>query len=505
MKKVLIANRGEIAVRVARTCRELGLRTVAVFSEADRTALHVRYADEAYPIGPAPSRDSYLRMEKLLEVAKRSGADAVHPGYGFLSENATFARAVTDAGLTFIGPPPESMEAMGEKTAARRRMTEAGVPVVPGAQEPIADPHEALRLSREMGFPVMLKAAAGGGGKGMHRIDEENSFLHQFATAQREALSAFGDGRVYVEKYLSKPRHIEIQVFADTFGNCVYLGERECSVQRRHQKVIEETPSAIVDEEMRAAMGAMAVKAAQAVGYVGAGTIECLVDADKRFYFLEMNTRLQVEHPVTELITGLDLVRWQLEVAQGRKLPLRQGQVIRRGHAVEARVYAEDPSRNFMPAPGRIDYFRQPGGPGIRNDAGVYAGFTVPIHYDPMISKLAAWHETREGAINRLRRALSEYVVKGITTNITYLKRVLELPEFRAGEYDTSLLGRHHEALIRPGEDGLAEVALVAAAIYQLRRDEERANRLAPTPGAPSAGSEWKRLGRAASLRRSEV
>jgi acetyl-CoA carboxylase biotin carboxylase subunit len=504
MRKVLIANRGEIAVRVIRTCREMGLQTVAVFSDADRAAQHVRMADEAYHVGPAPSRESYLRMETILDVVKRSGADAVHPGYGFLSENATFARACRDAGINFVGPRAEAMDAMGEKTAARRRMIEAGVPVVPGTKEPIAEASVALEIARSIGFPVMLKAAAGGGGKGMYRIDQESEFLHRFASAQREATNAFGDGRVYLEKYLNKPRHIEIQVFADGHGNCIHLGERECSVQRRHQKVIEESPSAFVTPEMRDQMGRMAVKAALAVNYLGAGTVECLVDADRNFYFLEMNTRLQVEHPVTELVTGLDLVRWQLLVAQGQPLPLRQEEVRFSGHAVEARVYAEDPARNFMPAPGRIEYFRQPGGPGVRNDSGVYAGFTVPLFYDPMISKLAAWHATREGAIDRLRRALGEYVVKGITTNISYLKRVLELPDFRAGDYDTSLLARHHELLVAPGDGKLEEIALFAAAIHQLRLDEARAHRTAA--GAKSGtDSGWKMLGRAGALRRGEV
>jgi acetyl-CoA carboxylase biotin carboxylase subunit len=377
--------------------------------------------------------------------------------------------------------------------------------VVPGTKAPIADAATALGIAREIGFPVMLKAAAGGGGKGMKRIDRAEDFLAAFATAQRESLSAFGDDRVYLEKFVTKPRHIEIQVFADGHGNCIHLGERECSVQRRQQKVVEEAPSALVDEDMRAKMGAMAVKAALAVNYVGAGTVECLVDADRNFYFLEMNTRLQVEHPVTELITGLDLVRWQLKVAQGEELPLQQHEVQRRGHAVEARVYAEDPSRNFMPAPGPLEYFRQPGGPGIRNDAGVYAGFTVPQFYDPMISKLAAWHETREGAIQRLRRALGEYVIKGITTNISYLKRILDLPEFRAGDYDTSILTRNHDALVKPNADGLDEIALTAGAIFQFRADEERAQRA--TGAAESGGSDtsaWRRNARSAALRRGD-
>ncbi len=505
MRKVLIANRGEIAVRVIRTCREMGIRTVAVYSDADKNALHVRMADEAVHLGPAPSRESYLVMEKVLAAARKTGADAIHPGYGFLSEKAEFARACAAAGVTFIGPRPESMDAMGVKTSARARMEAAGVPVVPGTKAPIADASVALGIARDIGFPVMLKAAAGGGGKGMKRIDREEEFLGAFATAQRESLSAFGDDRVYLEKFVTKPRHIEIQVFADGHGNCIHLGERECSVQRRQQKVIEESPSAIVDDEMRQKMGAMAVKAALAVNYVGAGTVECLVDADRNFYFLEMNTRLQVEHPVTELVTGLDLVRWQILVARGERLPFGQEGVQRRGHAIEARVYAEDPSRNFMPAPGHIVDFRQPGGPGLRNDAGVYSGYTVPLFYDPMISKLVAWHETREGAIHRLRRALGEYVVKGITTNIAYLKRILELPDFVAGDYDTSLLTRHHDALVAPSSHDVSEVALAAAAIYRFRRDEERAKSAPVASGGPSSdASAWKQIGRAAALRRAD-
>jgi len=503
MKKVLVANRGEIAVRVIRTCRELGLATVAVFSDADRAALHVRLADEAVRLGPPPSRESYLAVDRILDAAARTGADAIHPGYGFLSENPAFARACRDAGAVFVGPPPEAMEAMGEKTAARRRMIAAGVPVVPGTADPVADEAEALRTARDIGFPVMLKAAAGGGGKGMRLVESEAAFVSAFAGARREAQAAFGDDRVYLEKYVERPRHIEVQIFADVHGNCIHLGERECSAQRRHQKVVEETPSPLVDEPMRAAMGEMAVRAARAVGYVGAGTVECLADARRNFYFLEMNTRLQVEHPVTEMVTGLDLVRWQLLVARGEKLPLSQEQVVRRGHAIEARVYAEDPARNFMPSPGRIDYLREPGGPGIRNDSGVYAGFTVPMFYDPLVAKLVAWHETREGAIERLRRALAEYNLRGLVTNTGYLARVLDLPEVRSGDYDTSMLGRNHATLTAPAEPD--EALLMAAAVWKFRRDEERMVHPANgTAGGAVRASRWKDLGRAAALRRTE-
>jgi len=508
MRKVLIANRGEIAIRVIRTARELGLGTVAVYSDADRTGLHVRMADEAFHIGASPSRESYLRMERILDVAKKTGAEFIHPGYGFLSENATFARACVDAGVTFVGPPASAMDAMGEKTAARRKMIEAGVPVVTGTKDPIADVQEALSVAKSIGFPVMLKAAAGGGGKGMRRIDREEDFVKSFEAAQREAVSSFGDGRVYLEKFLNKPRHIEIQVFADTHGNTVHLHERECSVQRRQQKVIEESPSPLLDPDMRAKMGAMAVKAAAAVGYVGAGTIECLADADRNFYFLEMNTRLQVEHPVTEMVTGQDLVRWQLQVAMGETLPLAQHEIPLLGHAIEARVYAEDPDRNFMPAPGLITALREPGGPYVRNDCGVYAGFTVPLFYDPMISKLVVWHRTRTEAIERMKRALGEYVVDGIVTNIPYLRRVLDLPEFRAGDYDTSLLPKNHERLTGHGANLTAaqqDAALVAAALARQSRDDADRARVSTGGGAVSDGSEWKRAGRAATLRRSEV
>jgi acetyl-CoA carboxylase, biotin carboxylase subunit len=492
-RKILIANRGEIAVRVIRTCREMGIGTVAIYSDADRAALHVRMADEAYRIGPPPARESYLSMDALLDIAKRSGADAVHPGYGFLSENPAFARACSNAGIVFIGPPATAMEEMGEKTRARSRMRTAGIPIVPGSDGPISDSAEAAVAAARIGFPVMVKAAAGGGGKGMKRVERPDDFAAAFASAQREALSAFGDGRVYLEKFLDRPRHIEIQVFADTLGACIHLGERECSVQRRHQKVIEETPSAVIDAAMREQMGEVAVKAAKAVGYVGAGTVEFLVDARRAFYFLEMNTRLQVEHPVTELVTGVDLVRWQIAVAQGSKLPMEKP-LLQRGHAIEARVYAEDPSRDFMPSPGRIDYLGSPGGPGVRDDSGVYAGYEVPRFYDPMLSKLAVWAQTRNDAIDRLRRALSEYVVKGIRTNVAYLRRVLALEEFRSGDYDTGILGRHHKALVAPNGRALEEVALVAAAVHAFERDKQRARSLV-TAHSPE-GSRWRMAGR---------
>ncbi|MGO8968219.1 MAG: acetyl/propionyl/methylcrotonyl-CoA carboxylase subunit alpha [Myxococcaceae bacterium] len=490
-RKLLIANRGEIAVRVIRTCRELGISPVAVYSEADRSALHVRMADEAHCIGPAPSRDSYLHQERLLAAARASKAEAIHPGYGFLSENASFVRAVEAQGLVFIGPPASAMEAMGEKTRARAHMQKAGVKVVPGSTAPFADAEAAVAFAHTVGFPVMLKAAAGGGGKGMRRVDTPAALPAAFRAAQSEALSAFGNGSVYLEKLLEQPRHVEIQLFADTHGGCVHLNERECSAQRRHQKVIEETPSPVLSQEMRAQMGEVAVRAARAVGYVGAGTVEFLVDKHRNFYFLEMNTRLQVEHPVTEWVTGLDLVAWQLKVAKGEKLGF--GTLSPRGHALEARVYAEDPSQNFLPSPGRITYLRAPSGPGVRDDSGVYAGYSVPTHYDPLISKLSVWAPSRAESIARMRRALLEYVVKGITTNLRYLRAIVEHPDFVSGEYDTGFLGRAHAALTEEPGGEVAEAALLASVVHARARDLRRQRTLHPTKAPPGASlSGWR-------------
>ncbi len=501
IKKVLVANRGEIAVRVIRTAKEMGLRTVAVYSEADRGALHVRLAHEAVCIGPPPSRESYLVGEKILEAAKLTHADAIHPGYGFLSEKADFNRACEAAGVTFIGPPPEAQEAMGVKTSARKRMKAAGVPVVPGSEGPISDEKEAHAFADEIGYPVMLKAAAGGGGKGMKKCDRSESFSSLWQTAKRESVSAFSDDRVYIEKFLEKPRHVEIQVFADQDGNTIYLGERECSVQRRHQKIIEESPSCILDEKMRQAMGEVAVKAARAVNYLGAGTVEFLVDAHRKFYFLEMNTRLQVEHPVTEMVTGLDLVRMQIEVAQGMPI-LEQGAVVRRGHAIEARVYAEDPARNFMPSPGRINYIRMPGGPGIRDDSGVYSGWVVPQFYDPMISKLVAWAQTREHAIEKMLRALGASHVHGITTNVAYLRACLRHPAFRSGDYDTGFCAKYEKELLGPPDEQYEQVALIAAAVAAYQRDHDESAAFAARSGpAQATRSRWLQIGRARSLR----
>jgi acetyl-CoA carboxylase biotin carboxylase subunit len=500
IRKVLVANRGEIAVRVMRTCREMGIATVAVYSDADRGALHVRKADEAVHIGASPARDSYLVVEKVVDAAKKAGADAIHPGYGFLSEKAELARACEAAGITFVGPSAASMDAMGVKTTARRNMNAAGVPTVPGSEGPIPDEQEAKAFADAIGYPVMIKAAAGGGGKGMKKVEREADFLSLWASARRESAAAFGDDRLYLEKFLDRPRHVEIQVFADEHGNVIHLAERECSIQRRQQKVVEESPSCVLDERMREAMGQVAVRAAKAVGYRGAGTVEFLVDAQRGFYFLEMNTRLQVEHPVTEMLTGLDLVRMQIEVARGERI-LAQEQVVRRGHAIEARVYAEDPARRFLPSPGKITYLRVPGGPGVRDDSGVYTGWVVPQFYDPLISKLVAWAPTREQAIERLIRALGEYTVHGIATNVAYLAAVLDHPAFRSGDYDTGFCGAYERDLVRPPDPAFEDVALIAAAVEAFKRDRDAAETFVARAGAAATRSGWARLGRARALR----
>jgi acetyl-CoA carboxylase biotin carboxylase subunit len=509
-KKILIANRGEIAVRVLRACREMDISPVAVYSEADASALHVRLADEAYLLGPAPSAESYLRIDRVVEAALKSGAEAVHPGYGFLAENAAFARAVGEAGLVFIGPSPEAMKLMGSKTSARRAAEAAGAPVVPGTNTPLESIEEARATATRVGYPVMLKAAAGGGGKGMRLVADESEMPSAFDTARSEAASAFGDPSVYIEKAVERPRHIEIQVFADTQGNTVHLGERECSIQRRHQKVIEECPSPINDATLREAMGAAAVKIARAASYVGAGTVEFLVsDVTRDFYFLEMNTRLQVEHPVTELVTGLDLVREQIRVAAGLPLSFTQDEVRLVGHAVECRVYAEDPEQNFMPSPGRITHLRVPAGPSVRDDGGVYEGAEVSIYYDPMISKLATWGRTRTEAVERMRRALDEYAVGGIKTTLPFFREVMRDEEFISGRLDTGFISRFNErraasasaeAEPDPDETTRRDIALVAAALAYT----EPAQNNSQPHAAPAPPSRWKLSGREA-LHRSRI
>ena len=492
IRKVLVANRGEIALRVMRTCREMGIATVAVFSEPDRTALHVRYADEAIALGGQTSAESYLVIDKVIAAAQKTGADAIHPGYGFLSENPDFARQLEAHGVILIGPRPEAMEAMGHKTKARAVMIEAGVPVVPGSEGPIDSPDEAVVEAQDIGFPIMVKAAAGGGGKGMRRVAEPSALHAAFAAAQSEARNSFGDDRVYLERFLDRPRHIEVQVLADTHGNCVHLFERECSIQRRHQKIIEEAPSAFVDEAMREAMGAVAVQAAQAVGYVGAGTVEFLADAQRNFFFLEMNTRLQVEHPVTEWITGLDLVEWQIRVAQGEQLGFKQDDLRFEGHSVEARVYAEDPAAGFMPAPGTIEHLHVPSGPYVRDDSGVSAGSEVTPLYDPMISKLSVWGRDRATAIARLDRALAEYKVVGLTTNISFLRRAVTTEEFRSGDFDTGFVGDVIEGAA-PADDRYEHLAVWAAVADAFLRDQTLEAQGAQA-NSPDAGvSAWRR------------
>jgi 3-methylcrotonyl-CoA carboxylase alpha subunit len=490
-EKLLIANRGEIACRVVRTAQRLGIRTVAVYSEADAGALHVVRADEAYPIGPAPARESYLRIDRLIEAARRSGADAVHPGYGFLSENAEFAEACAEAGIVFVGPPAAAIRAMGSKSAAKALMEKAGVPLVPGYHGAAQDEARLLAEARRIGFPVLIKASAGGGGKGMRVVEREDGFGAALASAKREAAASFGDDRVLVEKYLTRPRHIEMQVMADRHGQVLHLFERDCSLQRRHQKVVEEAPAPGMTPERRRTMGEAAVAAAKAVGYEGAGTIEFIVE-DERFYFMEMNTRLQVEHPVTEMISGLDLVEWQLRVAAGEKLPWRQESLSPRGHAIEARLYAEDPARDFLPATGRLLRLQAPREDGVhvRVDTGVREGDEVGIHYDPMIAKLIVWDETRAAALRRLRGALAAYELAGLPTNLAFLVRVATHPDFAAGAIDTGFIARHREALV-PALVPAPDEIVAAAALSLLVEQGEAARAAATVSGDP--WSPWHR------------
>jgi len=440
-KKVLIANRGEIALRVIRACRELDVETVAVYSEADRESLHVRFADDDVCIGPAPARESYLNIPRIIAAAEITGADAIHPGYGFLAENAEFAEICAASKIAFIGPTAEQIRLMGDKAAARKTMTEVGVPIVPGTPGPVEDPEAALGFARDIGFPVIIKAAAGGGGKGMRVARDEEEFTRSFQMAKSEALSAFNNGEVYVEKYLARPRHIEFQILGDTQGTVIHLGERDCSVQRRHQKLIEEAPSPAMTPKLREKMGAAAVAGAKAINYVGAGTIEMLLDEDGSYYFMEMNTRIQVEHPVTEMLTGIDLVKEQIRVAAGYPMRVKTLPELR-GHVIEVRVNAEDPTRNFQPSPGKIIAFHPPGGPGVRLDTHVYDGYTVPPYYDSLLAKLICQGSNREEALARMQVALDGFIIEGVTTTIPFLARVMQNPRFRAGEVDTKFLER---------------------------------------------------------------
>jgi acetyl-CoA carboxylase biotin carboxylase subunit len=500
-RKVLVANRGEIAVRLIRALREHSIPSVAVYSDPDRASLHVQLAGEAAHLGPAPSSESYLNIDKILAAARRHGADAIHPGYGFLSENAAFAEACAQAGIVFIGPPADAIRKMGSKTAARSLAIAAGAPVVPGTERPITSIGEAYETARAIGYPVLLKAAGGGGGKGMRRVDRESELASALEAAASEASRAFGSDEIYIEKLVLEPRHIEIQVLGDHHGHLIHLGERECSVQRRHQKVIEECPSPVMlpelggDPELRYRMGEAALKIARAAGYANAGTLEFLVDPDRNFYFLEMNTRLQVEHPVTELVTGLDLVHWQLRIAAGEPLTLRQDDIRWSGSAIECRIYAEDPEQNFLPFPGKIETLTEPSGPGIRVDSGVYAGWSVPFDYDPLLAKLVAWAPSRALAIPRLDRALAEYVLTGVRNNIAFFREILADPEFRSGRLSTAFLDSFFARRPKPCENLEAEAvaALIAAEIS------------AAEPQKPAihgeAASRWLSTGRKSQLR----
>jgi acetyl-CoA carboxylase, biotin carboxylase subunit len=497
-KKILVANRGEIAVRVIRACREMGIRSVAVYSDADRGALHVSYADEACHIGTPPSTDSYLRIDRIIHAAQKSCAEAIHPGYGFLSENPEFARACQDANIGFIGPSPEAMELMGSKTASRHTVKLAGLPFVPGTDCNLENLEEARRVAAEIGFPVMLKAAGGGGGKGLRRVGNGAELESAYRTAQSEAQNAFSDASLYIEKYLERPRHIEIQILGDTYGNIIHLGERECSLQRRHQKVMEESPSPIIDNSLRQKMGEAALAISKIAGYTNAGTVEFLVDQNRDFYFLEMNTRLQVEHPVTEFVLGVDLVKEQIRIAAGEPLRWRQEEIQQRGWSLECRIYAEDPDNNFFPCPGVIEALRIPGGPGVRDDSGVFEGWTVPIDYDPLLSKLAVWGEDRAQALARMRRALGEYEVAFVKTNIPFFRRVLDHPKFITGEFDTTFVDRllaegymNAEACCEEKE----RVAMFAAVLESLRTS----HRQSPA-GWGAMSREWKMAGRRALL-----
>ncbi|HEY7287043.1 MAG TPA: acetyl-CoA carboxylase biotin carboxylase subunit [Vicinamibacterales bacterium] len=509
LKKLLIANRGEIAVRIIRTCREMGISPVAVYSECDRTAPHVRLADEAHAIGPSAPRESYLRIDRLVDAAKKAGADAVHPGYGFLAENSGFAEAVTAAGLTFVGPTASAIETMGSKTAARTAAIRAGVPVVPGTEEALGPDVEdgvIAARAREIGYPLLVKAVAGGGGKGMRTVTDPAELSGAIRAARSEAGTAFGDAAVYLERRIARPRHVEVQLLGDAHGTVIPFVERECSIQRRHQKVVEESPSLAVSPALRSKMTSAAAAVAKAVDYTNAGTIEFLLDEDGRFYFLEMNTRLQVEHPITEMVTGTDLVRWQIRIARGEKIDLDPDAALTpRGHAIECRIYAEDPDNAFLPSPGRILALRTPGGPGIRDDSGTAAGLEVPIFYDPMISKLVAWADDRPQAVSRMRRALSEYRVAGIKTTIPFFAWLFEQPEFLNGAFHTAYLdevlkARNGRPFAEPSADA-EEAAAIAAALQAVLAPGSIPNTGAVRVEAPTVNGRWKSAARAEGVR----
>jgi len=496
-KKILISNRGEIAVRIIRACREMGIAVVAVYSEADRGALHVRLADEAYLLGPSPSAQSYLSIERIIDAARRSNAEAVHPGYGFLSENASFAKACEEASLVFIGPSPKSIALMGSKVESRKAVAKFGVPMIPGTMDPVSDEHEARRIANSIGYPIMLKASAGGGGKGLRFVGTDAEIGRALEMTRAEAKAAFGDDAVYLEKHVQQPRHIEIQVLADKQGNAIWLGERECTIQRRHQKVIEECPSPFVDAGLRERMGLAALQVVRAAEYFNAGTVEFLVDHQRQFYFLEMNTRLQVEHPVTELVTGIDLVKHQIRIAAGEELDFRQQDLVMRGAAIECRVYAEDPGNDFFPSPGTIELLRTPAGPGVRDDSGVYEGWTVPIEYDPLISKLVAWAPSRDEAVHRMLRALREYQIEGIQTNLGFFREILNDADFKKGEFDTGFIEhwlQKRSAASPPSQTEL-DLAAIAAAFYDSAKESGSAT-------STELRSPWKTAARLRGMRR---
>ncbi len=499
-KKVLIANRGEIAVRVIRACEERGISTVAVFSDADRTSLHVRYASEAYRIGPPPSRESYLCIDKIIDVARKAGVDAIHPGYGFLSENAAFAAACADAGITFIGPSPDAIEKMGDKLTARTTVARRGVPLVPGSERGLHDA-DLSAVAQRIGFPLMIKASAGGGGKGMRAVHNPADFENALGAARREAMNAFGNDEVYLEKLITSARHIEFQILADTHGNTIHLGERECSIQRRHQKLIEESPSVAIDEKIRQEMGQIAVAAAEATNYVNAGTIEFLFDSkDNKYYFLEMNTRLQVEHPVTEMVTGVDIVKEQIAIAAGRRMRYRQEDIVPKGWAIECRITTEDPFNNFLPSAGTVSYLKEPTGPGVRVESSLYRGSEVSLYYDPMVAKLVAWGENRAEAILRMRRALNEYRIGGLKTSIPFHQEIMDSTEFIWGTFDTGFLNRRQIGKASANAQEYEKIVAVVSALIAHEEGRQAVHIGQQQEGNAARPNLWKQMGRMRSL-----